>query len=478
VDVFVSAIPTEFGDTWGWTQRASLDVPLDLHVLLFTIAACVGLGILVALTPVREASKTDLLSTLSGASAQTPAYVRSHLRHWVVVPQICFSLLLLLLAGVSVRAILKTALVDPGYRPEQAAFVAFELSPPIRAYRSSEERDAYFARRDKLNQRLIEIGEHSPAVTSFALTDSLPISPLRTFVMTREAFSKGGPHYWVSHSNVTPGYFGALGISLARGRFFEARDRLDAPKVAIVDERLAMWLWQGQEPVGQYLALHRPDDTRPPEWLEVVGVVKEVHPPLSDGAPNPFVYLPLEQQIHPYALMAVARGRGYDAELIRELRTAVHEADMDAEVLQSRTLADAISGMRGPRRMAATILGVSGFVGLFLASIGLYGVVSYSVAQRVRELGIRAALGADRTDIMVLVMKEGARVAALGSVFGLMLAFAAIRVTSNQLVAIPAMDVATLAIVPLILASVILIACYVPARRAARVDPMIVLRGL
>jgi putative ABC transport system permease protein len=176
--------------------------------------------------------------------------------------------------------------------------------------------------------------------------------------------------------------------------------------------------------------------------------------------------------------MVVARGRGSDAELIRELRAAVHEADMGAEILQSRTMADAISTMRGPRRMAATMLSVSGAVGLFLASIGLYGVVSYSVAQRLKELGIRAALGADRADILILVMKEGAKVAALGSVFGFILAFVAIRVTSNQLIAIPAMDVATLAVVPLILAVVILFACYVPARRAARVDPMIVLRGL
>jgi ABC-type antimicrobial peptide transport system permease subunit len=199
-----------------------------------------------------------------------------------------------------------------------------------------------------------------------------------------------------------------------------------------------------------------------------------VKPALFDGESNPTVYESLAQSGGGQTLVAQARGRPSDA--IRELQEAVRQADGSANVVRSTTASDAIAEIRYPRRTTATILAASGLIGLVLASLGLYGVVSYSVARRVRELGIRAALGAQEGDIIRLVLADGVRVVLLGTVLGLALALAAVRIVSATVVAVPAIDLGTLVAVPLSLAVVVLAACYLPARRAARVDPMVALR--
>jgi ABC-type antimicrobial peptide transport system permease subunit len=216
--------------------------------------------------------------------------------------------------------------------------------------------------------------------------------------------------------------------------------------------------------------------------MEVIGVVGTVRGPLSAGAPHAFVYVPMAQDAsgtttYLFGETLIARGHGTDAQTILTLRNAVAQADPEMGVIQARMISDLVNERRYPRRLAAGLLGFSGLVALLLASVGLYGVVSYSVAQRIKELGIRAALGADRSDIARLVVKEGVRVAAVGSMLGFVLAYIGIRVTSHLVLPIPSMDAGTLIGAPLILAAVILAACYLPARRAARVDPMMVLRA-
>jgi predicted permease len=476
VAVFLDDLPAQFGGAFFWSTTVSLDVPVDARVLVFTAAIGVGVGLLVGLAPVRQAFKTDVVGALSG-SAASPGHVRSRLRHWVVIPQVCLSLALLLVAGIAVRTLLRATTIDPGYQPAQAAFVEFSIRP-LSHPRSAEERAAFLDRRESFQRRLLETAKTLPDVTAVALTMGLPVSPESGWVVSRDAFSRGGSYAWVSQAQITPDYFTALGIPLRRGRGFDDHDGPNSPKVAVVCERVAMWLWPDKDPIGQYLALHEPDSTAIPQWLEVVGVVKEVKLPLSEGGPSPWVYVPLNQQTHPYALELVARGYGTPEPMIKRLREAVVAADTNARVLNSSSMISKLNEILYPRRMAAATLGLSGAFGLFLASIGLYGVLSYSVAQRLKELGIRAALGADRRDLIALVIAEGARVAGIGSACGFVLAFVAIHLTSNRVVAIPTLDIATLVIVPLILATVVLLACYVPARRAARANPMVVLRGL
>jgi putative ABC transport system permease protein len=474
VSLFLTSTPGPFG-----RMQASLDVPIDIHVLLFTAVICFGAGVLVGLAPALQASKTDLLSSLSGAGIAAPRSVRSRLRHWIVIPQVCLSLVLLLVAGVLVRTLLRVELTDPGYNPNHLVFVDFNLPSPGREHRSSGDFKAWAEKRRLFDRRVLERAKASPEFISAGTALSLPSSSIsmKSWVVAREGFFSKNPQYrWVSRADVSPGYFKTLEVPLLRGRDFDERDVSASPRVAIVCDALARWLWPGKDPIGEFLALHEPGSKYAPKWLEVVGVVKEVKPVLSEGGPNPTVYLPVEQGS--YAGAVVARGYGSPAQLIRSLRKAVTDADVTAEISRSGTMTQAIAEIRYPRRMAAAILAVSGLIGLLLACVGIYGVVSYSVAQRIREIGIRAALGAQRRDILKLVIGEGVKVALIGSVLGAILSFAATRIASSYVVAIPAMDWITFIAVLLLLATVILLACYIPARCAARVDPMVALREL
>jgi hypothetical protein len=307
---------------------------------------------------------------------------------------------------------------------------------------------------------------------------SLPLPSMSGWVAAREGFRPDGRHVWISTMSATPGYFATLRIPLLRGRDFDDRDRRDAPLAAIVNETLARALWPGQDPIGQYLGAHQPDSASAPNWLEVVGVVGDAIPPLSSDGWHPTYYVPTEQSGLALPSTLVVRGDRAAGDVIRGVSAAVAEAEPDALALSGRLMADSIGQVLYPRRVAAAVLALAGVIGLVLASSGLYGLISYSVAQRIREVGVRMALGADRTDILRLILREGATVSILGMTLGFVLGFVAIRLVSRLVTSLPPLDLATLMIVPLLLGGVILLACYVPALRAARVDPMDVLRGL
>jgi putative ABC transport system permease protein len=299
---------------------------------------------------------------------------------------------------------------------------------------------------------------------------------IRRWVLGKDPSSASTQYQWISWTLVSPGYFQTMGIPISQGRRFTELDTATLWRVVIVSESLARRLWSDRNPVGQYLAFSEPDSKRAPQWLEVVGVAGDVTSPIMEGTQNPVAYTPLEYFGWPTSV--VARVSGSPSALIRTLRGIVAEADPNVQIMRSATMREALDQMLYVRRIAASILGASGLIGLLLASVGLYGVVSYSVAQRVHEIGVRTALGARRIDIMQLIVREGMRVVLFGGVLGLILGYAGVRLTSRFVVAIPAMDVITLIAVPLLLTAVIALACYIPARRAARVDPMIALRQL
>jgi putative ABC transport system permease protein len=214
-----------------------------------------------------------------------------------------------------------------------------------------------------------------------------------------------------------------------------------------------------------------------PEWHEVIGVVGDVNPVLNDARAQPTMYVSVLQHWRGNASHLVVRGVGDRSELVRQVKQAVVGADTFAEVTSVRTLEQAAGELLYPRRIAAGTLAGAGLVGLALASVGLYGVVSFSVSQRLRELGIRTTLGAGRRDIMLLVLKEGATVAVIGCAVGFALAITALRFTVGLIPGLPLVDGVAFVVVPVILAVVVLTACYLPARRAARVNPIEVLRG-
>jgi putative ABC transport system permease protein len=275
---------------------------------------------------------------------------------------------------------------------------------------------------------------------------------------------------------ISPGYFKTMGMTVLRGRDFDARDAMTSPHVAIVSEALAARLWPAGNALGQSLAWHFPNQKGQPWWLRVIGVVNETTPVLQDIGERPMLYLNLAQTWEHYSLFVVGVDRRDPAGLIQRLRAAIESADHFAEVQQIQSMSQVVAEILYPRRAAVAILLASGLVGLILASIGIYGVISYSVAQRLREIGIRATLGANRRDILSLVLREATMVTLAGAVPGVWLGLVALKVTSNVVGAVPAFDLVTFLVVPILTMAVILAASYVPARRASRLDPMEVLR--
>jgi putative ABC transport system permease protein len=317
-----------------------------------------------------------------------------------------------------------------------------------------------------------------------ALTTGLPLNTRTSTdytVVAQEDYLAGDPKGVGSSTQaVSPRYFETMGMSLLDGRDFDERDSMTSPRVAIVSANIARRLWPGRSSIGRFVAARNnfPAQGEKIEWLEVVGVVNEIDPILRDAGQSPFIYLPLSQQWRMSAWMLVARVAGDPQPVIARLRGAVAGSEPTAAVFRVQSMRQAVAEILYPRRMTAGVLAASGLLGLLLASVGLYGVVSYSLAQRVHELGIRVALGAERAHIIRMVVRDGLGLALIGSAAGFLLAYPAMRAASNMFVAVPSMDVLAFTAVPVLLTGVVVLACYVPARRAARVDPMTALRQL
>jgi predicted permease len=466
-------------------QQYAVDVVMDPNVLMVTAMLCLLLGVAIGVMPALGATRTNLLPALVGTQSGVTRHQGSRLR-WIVVPQVGLSLVLLLAAGFHVRALMAIERADLGYDPEHVAVISVGLrttepvtnrpiSPDVGEQRAARSRAFY--------RQVLAATAAVPGTGGAAIAQQLPLEASGQTMWTavaREAFV-AGEHTGLPSARalVSPGYFRTMGMSVTTGRDFDERDTRSAPRVAIINEALARRLWPGRSAVGRSVAARSsyPGNREKIEWAEVIGVVNDVNPIIRDVSQSAHVYLSLGQEWQPAASSIVARVRASDLETVQRLRAAVASADPLAEVYRIQRMEQMVAAILYPRRLAATILSASGIVGLVLAAFGLHGIIAYSVAQRVREIGIRTALGAERRDVVRLVLREGMTVLALGSGIGLASTYAALRVTS-RFVTLPPIDGVTLVAVPLVLSAVILLACYIPARRASRVDPMVALRQL
>lgn len=475
-------------------SKFAVDVPLDWRVLLFAIAICVGAGVLVGLAPALQAVRVNVLEAL-GSGIVGARHVRGRLRHWIVVPQIALSLVLLLVAGVHVRALMKVELANLGYRPDHAVVLKvdrWEPRPSALTYfrQSAAEREKAAnegaAKVRTFNRAILSRVANLSGIAAFGLASSLPLShPYPSEVqslISKDAQAAGdATSVEAVRTMVSDGYFDAMGMRLRKGRTFDSRDALYGENVAVVSAGIARKLWPKGDALGKLLALEPAQGSQDQKlvWLKVVGVVDDVRPVLGDGKVEPRVYVSVLQQWRGGAPNLVVRGRTVDrSDTIRALEAAVVGADTYAEAWSVQTLPQVVGDLLYPRRIASAILVVAGLVGLALACIGLYGVVSYSVAQRLRELGIRATLGASRRQIVALVIREGAAAIGLGCAAGFVLAMLALHFTAGMIPGVPPVDAVTFIGAPLSLAVVVFVACYLPARRAAGLDPMQILREL
>jgi predicted permease len=272
----------------------------------------------------------------------------------------------------------------------------------------------------------------------------------------------------LNYETVGPQYFQTMRIPFVHGRDFDERDQEGAPGVVIINETMARRYWPGGEPLGRRIKLTK-------DWLEIVGIAKDVKNRSLSEAPQPFLYLPLLQDYRS-SMILVARTVTEPEQVSQSVRAEVAALDPEIPIFDFKTLEEHVGISLYLQRMAATLLSIFGMLALSLAAIGLYGVMAHSVSQRTRELGIRVSVGAERRDIFILILGQGLAISVVGLLAGLLAALAVTRLTANLLYGVSATDPVTFIVIALLLLCVTLLACYVPARRATKVDPMTALR--
>jgi predicted permease len=455
----------------------ALEVRLDLRVLLFAGVACAGTGVLAGLAPAFQARRVNILEALANGIGRTRR-TRARLRHGIVIPQIAFSLVLLVVAAVLVRALSKLEQSDFGYRTQGAIIVGLNRWDPRTAssQRTPTDEDVRaagqraIARSRSFAQAVLARVGQEPELDAIGLTDTLPFASRTPSNVLRRDGTKNSNAAKIS---VSGGYFEAFGLPQIAGRAFDRADIANDRNVVVISASVATALWPGENPVGRALAFaSEARFVSADNWQEVIGVVGDAKPILGARAEQGIVYFPGGA-----GRWLVVRGRGPESVLIPRVKAAVLAADPFAEVTSIQTSKQIVDDILYPRRAAAIVLVGAGIIGVLLSAIGLYGLLSYSVAQRQREIGIRATLGAKPEDLVRLVLREGARVTAIGAAAGLLIAFIALRIAASLTSGLPLVDPVSVVAVLAILSLVVWLACYLPARRAGLVDPVQVLRG-
>jgi predicted permease len=410
----------------------------------------------------------------------------------LVVAQMALTLILLIAAGLVGKSFYRLLRIDPGFRTESA--VAMELSLPrisgsekqyqdfMKAYKRLQEQgiapdttiqlSAEEERQRLFQEQLLDRLEQLPGVSAAGTISQLPLrgdGPDGTFLIDNNPARTGAASFRLASG----GYFAAMRIPVLRGRTFDRSDQPNLPPAAVISESMARKYWPNENPIGQTIQFGNMDgDLR---LLHVVGVVGDVHDRGVDASTSPTVYANSLQRPPSSNLSVVVFGQVAPAALIPSMRAAVHSLDPQLPV-NFKTLDQVFSTSLDQRRFSLIIFGVFGTVALMLAAMGIYGVTSYAVAQRTQEIGIRMALGARMGDVLKLVLKSGMSLALIGAALGILGAFATTRVMSSLLFGVVPTDAVTFGVVSLTLIAVAFVACFIPARRATKVDPVVALR--
>jgi predicted permease len=446
------------------------EIGVDAMVLGFTLLVSVITGVIFGILPAARMVRADLHGTLKeggrGAAGDRGGLA---LRRALVVTTVAVALTLLTGAGLLIRSFARLLSVDPGFRP--ARLLVFNIALPSIRYPNDTVRLA-------AHERLVEALQSVPGVVAVGGTSTMPFGggwSTGSFNVEGYQVPPDAQGPWGDQRIVTPGFLPALGVDLVQGRQFTDQDRLGSPRVAIVDENLVRRFWPNDNPIGKRITRGSLTDSVI-NWIEVVGVVRHTMQEGLDGQHRIQVYRPL-WQIPIQQIQYAVRTSGDPLAVLGSLRAAVRSVDDQLPVSGVNTMETLIDGTTGPRRFAMILLGSFAGLAMALASIGLYGVMSYTVTQRTQELGVRIALGARTADVLRLVLSDGMRLVALGAVIGLATAFAVTRLMQSMLFETEPTDPLTFALIPLVLLAIALVASYLPARRAARVDPMAALRN-
>ena len=449
------------------------EIGVDGTVALFTFMVSIFTGLLFGLVPALHTSATDLQTTLKeGGRGSAGDRSSQTIRRTLVVAEVALALTLLTGAGLLMKSFARLQGVDPGFDPNN--LLTFNLSLPEASYPSDTQQVAFF------EQVLPAIGR-VPGVRSVGATSVMPFGgswSTGTFEVEGYQPAENQPAPWGDIRIVSPGFFEALRIPLLKGRFLTDQDRDGAPLVAVIDEEFVRRYWPTVDPLGKRFTFGPPEgvtDTAAREWIEVVGVAGHTKHEGLDAESRLQLYLSYRQAGQPSFAVAV-RTAGDPDRYVNLVRDAVRSVDPDQPLARVSTMSELVSQSVGPRRLSMLLLSLFSGIALVLASIGIYGVMSYSVSLRSRELGVRIALGAGRGDVLRLVLRQGMSLALLGIGIGVVTAFGLTRLIRSQLYGVRASDPTTFLGVALLLGTTALAANLVPALRATRVDPAVVLR--
>ncbi|HEY5062051.1 MAG TPA: ABC transporter permease [Gemmatimonadaceae bacterium] len=449
--------------------RAS-EVGIDGNVMIFTLVVSVLTGLLFGLAPALQTSRTNLNETLKDGSRSGAAdFAGRNVRRGLVVAEVALSLTLLIGAALLIESVGKLQNVDPGFDPHNV--LVFNLALPAVKY-PSDTSQVLFG--DQLVSRLSALS----GVRSAGTTSVLPFAggwSTSSFNIEGLIVPRGQNGPWGDYRVATTGYFDAMRIPLKTGRLFTSPDRQGAPPVVVIDEQFVKKYFQNGNPIGKRITFGAAPGKSDSTWITIVGVVGHAAHEGLDAEPRIQYYFPYAQTGGRQMAVTV-RTAGSALAMLPAVRNAVHGVDRDLPLSNVNTMDKLVESSVGQRKLSMILLGVFSTIALLLASIGIYGVMSYSVAQRTRELGIRMALGAARLSVLRLVVGQGIALALSGVAIGLVAAFALTRFLSNQLYGVGATDPATFATVSGTLILIALLATLMPALRATRVDPVVALR--
>jgi predicted permease len=458
---------------WGrkilWSFRppflpdGSMDLSFDSRVLFFTLAVSLVTGLIFGIIPAIKASNIDLNEILKvGGRGGTLGWAHNRMRSLLIVSEIALALVALVGAGLFLRSMQRAQEINPGYESKNLFQYAFDLG----ALRYNPAHGQQFFR------DAIEHAKSVPGVADAAISSNGLFGGglAGTIFREGEQTDPNNRGTLITLNNVSPGYFSTLRVPILGGRDFNDFDREKTTPVAVVNKAMANLLWPGQEAVGKHFFI-----VVDPTKYEVVGVVGTTVVGQIGEDPQPQAFFPLRQQYSPFATLAV-RTTGDPEALMGAVRTQVNQLDRNLALTNGQTIGQTLAQGLWPSRMGAALLGLFGLLALVLASIGIYGVLSYSVSQRTSEIGIRMALGAQSKQVLALVLKQGMLLAVIGAVLGVVVALPVTRLASTLLYGVSPTDPLTYISITLLLMAVALLACYIPARRATRVDPLVALR--
>jgi putative ABC transport system permease protein len=445
------------------------EIGLDWRVLLFTLGVSVFTGILFGLVPALQASRSDLHETLKEGGRSGQGGARGRLRSALIVAEMALALMLLIGAGLLMRSFWQLQQVSPGFQPQ--GVLTQIVSLPGQKYKEQPQRVNFF-------EQLLPNLKALPGVQTVGACSVIPMSGTNSsgsFQIEGRQIPQGqsSPHgdRWMAAGD----YFETMKIPLVRGRYFNAQDNANSLGVTIIDETMAKKYWPNEDPLGKRISFDR-DEQNNPRWREIVGIVGHAKHRNLEGESRVQYYLPYAQRATSTSMFLVLRTSGDPTSLAATVRNAVRNLDKDLPVFRVTTMEQLVADSMAQRRFTLWLLGIFAVTALLLAAVGLYGVLAYSVAQRSHEIGIRMALGAQSRDVQKMVVGQGMKLVLIGTGIGLVGAFALMRWLASLLFGVGAADPVTYIVIAALLAGVALLACWIPARRATKVDPMIALR--